>query len=44
MEITYLAQRIKNGVEVNNLNKEKLIFSLSDGNERSFHVDEELFI
>ena len=26
MEITYLAQRIKNGVEVNNLNKEKLIF------------------
>ena len=25
-------------------NKEKIIFSLSDGNERSFHVDEELFI
>ena len=26
MEITYLAQRIKNGVEVNELNKDKLIF------------------
>jgi hypothetical protein len=26
MEITYLAQRIKNGVQVNDLNKEKIIF------------------
>ena len=30
MEITYLAQRIKDGVEVNNLNKEKLIFISKD--------------
>jgi hypothetical protein len=30
MEITYLAQRIKDGVEVNDLNKEKIIFINKD--------------
>lgn len=30
MEVTYLAQRIKNGVEVNDLNKEKVIFINKD--------------
>ena len=30
MEVTYLAQRIKDGVEVNNLNKENLIFISKD--------------
>ena len=33
MEITYLAQRIKNGVEVNDLNKEKVIFINKDNLE-----------
>ena len=33
MEITYLAQRIKNGVEVNDLNKEKIIFINKDNLE-----------
>jgi hypothetical protein len=33
MEITYLAQRIKDGVEVNNLNKEKIIFINKDNLE-----------
>ena len=33
MEITYLAQRIKGGVEVNNLNKEKVIFINKDSLE-----------
>ena len=33
MEITYLAQRIKDGVEVNNLNKEKVIFINKDSLE-----------
>jgi len=33
MEITYLAQRIKDGVEVNNLNKEKVIFINKDNLE-----------
>ena len=33
MEITYLAQRVKNGVEVNDLNKEKVIFINKDNLE-----------
>jgi hypothetical protein len=33
MEITYLAQRIKNGVEVNDLSKEKVIFINKDNLE-----------
>lgn len=33
MEITYLAQRIKNGAEVNDLNKEKIIFINRDNLE-----------
>jgi len=33
MEITYLAQRIKNGVEVNDLNKEKVVFINKDNLE-----------
>jgi hypothetical protein len=33
MEITYLAQRIKDGVEVNDLNKEKVIFINKDNLE-----------
>ena len=33
MEVTYLAQRVKEGVEVNNLNKEKLIFINKDNFE-----------
>lgn len=33
MEITYLAQRINNGVEVNNLNKQKVIFINKDNLE-----------
>lgn len=33
MEITYLAQRIKNGVEVNDINKEKVIFINKDNLE-----------
>jgi len=33
MEITYLAQRIKDGVEVNDLNKEKIIFIDKDNLE-----------
>jgi hypothetical protein len=33
MEITYLAQRIKDGVEVNNLSKEKVIFINKDNLE-----------
>jgi hypothetical protein len=33
MEITYLSQRIKDGVEVNNLNKEKFIFINKDNLE-----------
>jgi hypothetical protein len=33
MEITYLAQRVKDGVEVNNLNKEKIIFINKDNLE-----------
>ena len=33
IEITYLAQRIKDGVEVNNLNKEKVIFINKDSLE-----------
>jgi hypothetical protein len=33
MEVTYLAQRVKDGVEVNNLNKEKLIFINKDNFE-----------